>query len=90
MKLLSILAVVLFLTFIEVTNGTKYKNFPHKGKLYKLGYGCHRGYCWSYCGHSWVSFCYLFILSAFYTVEFFNQKNLFALTDHRTRWSVKN
>merc|ERR1719411_1322556 len=36
---------------------------PFKGckrKATKLGYGCHKGYCWSYCGLSWTSgeWCY--------------------------------
>uniref|UniRef100_A0A7M5WLR6 Uncharacterized protein n=1 Tax=Clytia hemisphaerica TaxID=252671 RepID=A0A7M5WLR6_9CNID len=46
-----IIFTVLLFTCMEVTNaGTLYQNYEG----YKLGYGCHKGYCWAYCDNSWV------------------------------------
>ena len=58
-----IIVIVLLFTFMDVTNGTEYRMYDG----HELGYGCHKGYCWTYCGASWVSsfFIFYFIFLSF-------------------------
>ena len=65
-----IIVIVLLFTFMEVANGTSYRIYDG----HKLGYGCHKGYCWTYCGASWVS-SFLFLSFIHLTIMFQNQKH---------------
>ena len=57
-----IIVIVLLFAFMEVTNGTSYQSYDR----HNLGYGCHKGYCWAYCGSSWVSsFLFIYFIHSF-------------------------
>eukprot|EP00111_Clytia_hemisphaerica_P004731 TCONS_00013587-protein len=46
--------ITIICNLISITNATLYTDYETKnGKKYKLGYGCHNNYCWSYCGSNW-------------------------------------
>ena len=69
-----IIVIVLLFTFMDVTNGTEYRMYDG----HELGYGCHKGYCWTYCGASWVSF-FLFYFSFIHqltTIQYFKTSNI--------------
>ena len=57
MKLFTgIVTIALLFTFMEVTDAAMSGTLFYKGKWEDVKFGCHQGYCWSYCGSSWVSF----------------------------------